>query len=50
MIKPSKRLEEAGVPHRYLELRLATHACDYFPSTPAGQLSMQAAVKLIGGL
>ncbi len=46
----AKRLDEAGVPHRFLEPQWATHGCDYFPGTPDGQLSMQAVVKFIAGL
>ena len=43
----TQRLEEAGVAHHYLELPWATHACDYFPSTPDGQLTMNAVLDFI---
>ena len=46
----TKRLEQANVPHRYLELPWATHACDYFPSTPDGQLTMKAVLDFIASL
>lgn len=32
------RLQELGVPHYYLALPWATHACDFNPHGPAGQL------------
>jgi len=46
----TKRLEEAGVRHRFIELPWATHGCDYFPWSPDGQLSMQAVLGFIGEL
>ncbi|MDB6138362.1 MAG: nlhH 3 [Verrucomicrobiaceae bacterium] len=46
----AQRLEEAGVKHRFIELPWATHGCDYFPSTPEGQLSMHAVLEFIAEL
>ena len=46
----AQKLEELGVPHRYIELPWATHACDYFPSSPDGQLTMRAVLDFIHSL
>ena len=46
----AKRLDEAGIAHRYIELPWATHGCDYFPFTPDGQLSMHAVTSFIESL
>jgi acetyl esterase/lipase len=42
-----RRLVEAKVSCQYIELPCATHAFDYFPSTPGGQLSMQQVLNFL---
>ena len=44
----TQRLNAAKVRCTYYELPWATHACDHFPHTPGGQLSMQAVLRFIG--
>jgi acetyl esterase/lipase len=41
------KLAEAGVAHEYIELPWAVHACDYFPSSPGGQISMDAVLRFV---
>jgi acetyl esterase/lipase len=43
----SKRLTDAGVPHRFMELPCSSHGFDYFPSTPGGQMAVQAVVRFV---
>jgi acetyl esterase/lipase len=42
-----RRLQEQGHDERFVELPWATHACDYFPNTPGGQVAMQEVVRFI---
>ncbi|MFQ5676689.1 MAG: alpha/beta fold hydrolase, partial [bacterium] len=44
------RLRENSVPHVYLELPWATHACDFNLSGPSGQLSVYAIERFLGAV
>ncbi|MCB1231699.1 MAG: alpha/beta hydrolase fold domain-containing protein [Verrucomicrobiae bacterium] len=42
-----KRMQAVGAPVRYLELPWATHAFDYFPSSPGGQVAMREMLRFL---
>jgi acetyl esterase/lipase len=44
------RLGEAGVPHYFLDLPWATHAFDYNPRSPGGQLSAYAVLYFLAAI
>lgn len=50
-VKQSRRLtakmEAESAPVRFHELPWATHACDYFPFSPGGQVTMQATIEFL---
>ena len=42
-----RRLQEHERSSRFVELPWATHACDYFPNTPGGQIAMQEVLRFV---
>ena len=43
----TEKLKQADVRHEYLELPWAVHGCDYFPSSPSGQIALHAVRKFV---
>jgi len=43
----TEKLKQADVRHEYLELPWAVHGCDYFPSSPSGQIALNAVCKFV---
>ena len=41
----ASRMKEAGATVKFVELPWATHACDYFPFTPGGQVAMDQTLR-----